>query len=420
MKLFGYDINKSATPQPVENVVRQRKKSSRQYHEIKQKYQTREDMLTHRSAIDTANNVENFARYDLHQIYRKVLMDPEHSAQWNTRVLKTIDKEFTINNADGEINNVAVEMFKAPWFHQWIELILEQKLWGFSLIEFGPWNGGENAFEPYLDSTGIYHTAVEAVDRDYVRPEFGMIVPGLYDGRNLGVSYLNSRFSDRLMFVGTAEKEKSILYKSAPYMLLKDNAHKNWSEWAEVFSMGMRIGKTEASGDERKAFENLFRNSGSNQWGVIDVDDMIEFIGPENRQDAYQVYLSFLEYCDARIAKLIFGQDVVTNNTGRVVGKVGDDLSNLYGDSDAKFVEWIINKSLIPYMAASGADVEGLSFKYDTTEKVKLVDRAKIDKAIADMGFRIDEDYIERTYGTNVVEYEGVPYSGREGQEEDE
>jgi hypothetical protein len=66
-------------------------------------------------------------------------------------------------------------------------------------------------------------------------------------------------------------------------------------------------------------------------------------------------------------------------------------------------------------MSAHGADVDGITFKYNMTEKVRLTEQAKIDKSIADMGFEINQEYIERTYGTDIVQYLGVPFSGREG-----
>jgi len=410
MKILGYDISKVTNADPG-----RRQKSTNQMISLKQKYQTREDLRTLRIATDSANNLQNFNRYDLHQIYRRVDRDPELSAQWNTRVLKTLDKEFHVETFDGTVDKAAMEVFKAPWFFEWVRKTMEASLWGFTLIEFGPWDSEMNCFKPYIDSEGYYHDAVEAVDRDYVKPEFGMITPEYGDGRDKGISYFSKRFEQKLMFIGSAKKEDSIYYKIAPYMLMKENAHKNWSEWAEVFAMDIRVGKTSAQGEDRKTFLNALRDLGSNGYALIDEEDIIEYIGV-NRQDAYQVYQYFLEYCDARISKLLFGQDVVTNNTGRVVGKVGEEVSNLYGDSDAKLVEWLINTRLIPFMNISGADLDGFRFKFDTTEKVKLADRAKIDKDISDMGFRIDADYIERTYGTPIIEYVGVPYSGREDQ----
>lgn len=391
----------------VEVVNVEKKKSASDYHQRQQKYTTREDLRTLRLAVENANNIENYNRYDLHQIYRKAIADPELSAQWNTRVMKTLDKEFHIETIDGNTNTVAEEIFKAPWFFDFVRLVLDQYLWGFTLIEFGPLEN--NAFVGYMDNTKRMHTAIEAVDRDYVKPEFGIIVNQYGDSE--GISIFRKQFEDRLLFVGKVANDSCILYKLASYLLMKENAHQNWSEWAEVFAMDMRIGKTDAQGDARKAFIKAMADMGSNGYGVIDIDDIVEFVGV-NRQDAYQVYLAFLEYCDGRIAKLIFGQDVVTNNTGRVVGNAGVELSNMYGDSDAKLVQWVVNKELIPLMIRLGADLDGVTFKYDTTEKVKLTDRAKIDKQVADMGFRIGQDYLERTYGVDIDEFIGVPYTG--------
>jgi len=338
MKVFGYDISKIKN---VDTETRgRRKKATNSYHSNQQKYETFEDLSTLKLAIEISNNTENYNRYDLHNIYRRVMKDPEFSGQWNTRVLKTQDKEFVIESIDGKENKVARKIFEAPWFHKWIEQVLEIRLWGYSLIEFGPWE--DNKFVPYIDTMGKYHAAVEVVDRDYVKPEFGMIVPEYGDGRENGISYFSNRWNNRLMFVGGYNKTYDILYKSSAYMLMKENALGNWSEWAEVFAMDMRVGKTAAQGNSRSEFITMLRDMGSNGYAVIDEEDMIDYVGV-NRQDAYKVYESFLEYIDARIAKLIFGQDVVTNNTGRVVGKVGEEISNLYGDADAKYIQWMVN-----------------------------------------------------------------------------
>ena len=414
MNIFGLNITSKAKETVIENKKPERQKSSSTYHQLQQKYETREDLKTLRLAIENAGNTETYNRYELHQIYRRILRDPELSAQWNTRVMKTLDKEFHIETIDGEVNNVAIEVFKAPWFYDFVRLVLDQYLWGFTLIEFGPWE--DNAFERYTDNTGRLHTPVEPVDRDYVKPEYGTIVDHYGDNGKTGISVFRKTFEDRLLFVGKTKIEDSILYKLSAYLLMKENAHQNWSEWAEVFAMDMRIGKTDAQGPQRDIFLKSLRDMGSNGYGVIDIDDVVDYVGV-NRQDAYQVYQAFLEYCDGRIAKLIFGQDVVTNNTGRVVGNAGVELSNMYGDSDAKLVQWVVNKELIPMMIRLGAELDGVMFKYDTTEKLKLSDRAKVDKAIADMGFQIEEEYLERTYGVDIVEFIGVPYTGTEKNE---
>ena len=132
MNIFGLNI----TSKEIVNKLPPKKSSSSTYHQLQQKYQTREDLKKLRLAREEAKNIETYNRYDLHNIYRSIIIDPEMSAQWNTRVMKTLDKEFHVVSIDGEVNNVAIEIFKAPWFYDFVRLVLDQYLWGFTLIEF--------------------------------------------------------------------------------------------------------------------------------------------------------------------------------------------------------------------------------------------------------------------------------------------
>jgi phage gp29-like protein len=146
------------------------------------------------------------------------------------------------------------------------------------------------------------------------------------------------------------------------------------------------------------------RDIGNNSYGVFGKDDKIEYLG-STRQDAYNVYLEFLKYVDGNIAKLIFGQDVVTNNTGQVVGEVGENVSNMYGDTDAKMIARIVNSKLIPLMENLGMSFEGHCFEWDNDEKLTMTERKDIDASIVkDMGKRLTDEYVEQTYGVLLDE----------------
>jgi len=392
MKIFGYGIKAELIKPPM-------RKTPQTKTGTEQKYEFRLDLKSLRDAIDVANNIEVYNRWFLHNIYRRVLRDPNLVAQWNTRILKTLDREFKVIK-NGKEDPELTSLFEAPWFTQFVESSLAHKLWGFSLIEFGPWNPDTKAFMPYKDTTGMYHDAIEEVDRDYVKPEWGLIVKNYAD--NTGVSFYDKRISQNLMFVGS-RREHGLLESAARYILMKDNAQENWSEYGEIFGMDTRVGKTSSQGQDRENFIKAMRDMGSNGWGVIGEDDEIQYAGVR-RYDAFRVYAEFLFYCDEAIAKLIFGQDVITNNTGRVVGKVGENVSNMYGDTDTKFVQWIVNTQLMPFLQEkSGISFDGATFEYDTTEYVRLYERSKVDKVWLDAGYMPDEEYIRKTYGMEVT-----------------
>jgi hypothetical protein len=76
----------------------------------------------------------------------------------------------------------------------------------------------------------------------------------------------------------------------------------------------------------------------------------------------------------------------------------------MYGDTDTKFVQWIVNTQLMPFMEQkSGISFRGAQFEYDTTEYVRLYERSKVDKVWLDAGYQPDEEYIRKTYGMEVT-----------------
>ncbi len=190
-----------------------------------------------------------------------------------------------------------------------------------------------------------------------MKPEFGLVVQTY--GNNTGIGFSDPEFSDYLMFIGQTH-DFGILFKLARIVLYKQNALGNWSEWIEVFGMDKRVGYTRSQDADRRMFMKALRDLGSNSYGVFNETDKIEYIGSA-RTDAYKVYQEFLKDANAEISKVIFGQDVVSNNTGRVVGTTGENVSNMYGDTDARDIEEWVNDKLIPFVETSVSTVKALN-----------------------------------------------------------
>jgi len=380
--------------------IQTRKNSPINYIMEQQKIRVRQDALKLRVARQSCENIFNYNRFLLHNVFRDIIDDPNLTAQWTSRKMKTLEKPFKFCNEAGEEDEDFTRLFETQWFYDFISYGLDSKLWGFTPLEFGPLVNGE--FQPYQVKTqyGLKNfNAVTVLDRDNVKPELGIITN--MPGDVTGVSFDDPKYSSYLMMISSDFRDYGILMKAAKYILFKDNALGNWSEWAEVFGMDTRIGKTRAQGPDREAFIRSIRDMGSNSYGVFQLDDVIEYAGT-SRTDAYEVYDKLIERLDADVSKLIFGQDVVSNETGKLKGTVGENIANMYGDNDARFTTGLVNKKLKPLMENLGFDWKGLHFKYDTTEKLKLIDRADIDLKISQMGFTIDPEYIKNTYDTDV------------------
>lgn len=371
-----------------------------------QKLRTKQDLLKLRLAIDSAENVKNPNRELLHNIYRDIEKDLELSSNWESRKMKVKEKPFKIVSKSGDEAPELTEVLEQPWFFDWIDACLDAKMWDFSLIEFGPLELSSGRFLPYKVGDKFYDP-ITVIDRDNVKPELGIITntPGMIRGK----SFDDPEFVDYLMFVGShSKKMNGILWKAAKYVLFKDNALGNWSEWAEVFGMDKRIGYTNASGEDRKNFIKAIQNIGTNAYGVFSERDKIEYLGTQ-RTDAFGVYHELIKYIDGKVAKIVFGQDVVTNNTGRVVGEVGENIANMYGDNDARTIKNLVNYRLFPFMANLGfKKFDGYRFQWDTTEKLSLKDRSEVDLRISQMGKSHSDEYINNTYGTQVTEQNDV------------
>lgn len=393
--------------------VEVKKKSPIQYILDVQKIRVRQDLLRLRISIDIAENVRIYDRELLHKVYREVIKDPIVDAEWNSRKMKTKERPFKIVkksvNKEGksefkENQELTDTLDEAPWFIDFIDAVLDSKLWGFSLIEFGPLNPETGNFMPYQVNGKVY-PPVNIIDRDNVKPEYGIITTN--PGSITGLSMSDPGYADFMMFVGKYH-DFGILEKLCKYALFKDNCLSNWSEWAEIFGMPMRVGYTNTQGEERSNFIRAVRDMGANSYGVFTEQDKVEFV-ETGRTDAYKVYQEMVRTCDDGIAKNIQGQNVVSNNTGQVVGKVGENVANTYGMADSKFLASYVNDRLFPLMSNLGfKKFDGYKFMWDTTEKLELKDRAEIDGKINAMGKEHSDDYINQTYGTNVKKKEDI------------
>ena len=390
----GHDPNRNTAGRPIEN-AKKKESIAAAYPNIIQKFRIHEDMRTWRYGVDSYDNLQLHDRNIIHRIYRQVMIDPHLTSQWNTRLNKTIDKQFQVQDANGNEREDLTELIKQPWLFDLIKGILDSQLYGFSLIEFGPVDN--KTFCDYKNDQGKQQPAINVIDRDYVKPEFGIIVKNWSDIQ--GLDYTDAQFQNQLLFVGKIH-DGGILFNAAKYILFKDNCLANWSEFAEVFGMPIRVGKTTAEGDERARFLQTMKTIGANGYGIIDPEDTLEYIS-QGFTDSWQVYNNLIAYCDSQVSKLIFGQDVISNNTGHVIGKVGENISNLYGETDAKLIASILtNECFAKWTALGLGDFTGCKFTWDTSEKVDLPTQMDIAlKATQATGKLLDVEFAEEQFG---------------------
>jgi len=374
------------------------KRSSNQY-ELRQIFRQFEDLRDLENAIAVAQNVYKPNRQELHRIYDEVEMDAHFTSQWEVRKMKTLEREFIITDENDEVVESAQDFFNQSWFIDFMHLALDSKKRGFTAIEFGPVKN--NQFGSYRDRHGMLHEPIEAIPHRHISAERGELLRN--DSDFSGLDILSGPLSKNILFIGSS-KDFGLLYKIARGVLIKHNALLNWSEWAELFGQDVRIGKTDAEGSERTQFLKSLQTLGSGGFGVFHPDDTVEYKGTA-RADAYRVYLELQKYIDAATSKLIFGQDVIMEKTGEVRGTAAENIVDMIGEADAKFMKSVVNTLLIPKLKSLGIQgIDNVKFKWENSESLTMMQKADLVDKISRAGHIVSPEYIERVFDIELDE----------------
>lgn len=419
MKILGFDIARSVEVMEVDPSKATAEKMARKSTILPKTVteghrEFRADLLTFVEALNAAEQIDRWDREYLHRIYRKVWRDPNLKAQWGTRKVKTLTRDFFVK-VGGDVNDELTKLLRKPWFYEFCGQALDSHMWGFSLIEMPYWDSEKKTFAPFMHKGRMYDAVIE-FPRDHVKPELGIVVNSPSDTE--GNSFVNGRYSDQLIFIGKSH-DFGILVDVASMVLIKERTLANWGEFAEVFGQDLLVAYSDSTGEARRQLELSMKNLGSSGRMITDPNtDKIDNVG-NARRDAQDIFKDLVDLIDSQIAKRLFGQDVISNNTGQVVGEVGENVSKLYGDMDARWLEYVINEVLFRHMEKRGIkDFAGATFEWDNTEKLSMLEKIEKDIGVTKMGIWLDEDYMKRVYG---VEGERVaPYFNRVQTEEGE
>ena len=385
--------------EPVNRVDEKKsRKSAVNNIEKRQVFRTSKDIRDFEIAVEELES-PTYDREEIHEIYRQVtLEDLEVSGTWEKREMKILKKDFFIaREGEDEADKDMTRLFKKTWFNDFLKAALQQRPWGYVCIELLNWNREMMRFDPWRGKDGKMYDAVTVLDHDYVKPETGHVVAdsSLIEGVDI------FSLPNQLIFCGS--KKHGFLYDVAKPTLFKQNTVANWSEFIEVFGIDALVAFSEAEGEQRKKLFDALNKLGSTKTAVMDIDDKIEAVGASNA-DVYQVFDKMLAYLDQAIAKKIFGQDVISNNTGQVVGNVGENVANDYVEADSKYLTYTVNDKLFPLMTRAGyLDLSGYEFRYDNTMSLReMKERSEVDLSISKMGFKHDPDQLNERYNVNV------------------
>lgn len=391
----------------IENVTRRKTEQSKLVDTAgtQQLYRITQDVRKWRDAVNIAESTNNPNRTELIRLYNDIVLDPHLTALMQSRKNKILSKEWNFYDAKGEEIEELEHIVKHPWFVKTLEFALDSIFYGYSLIQFG-------------DVINDTFTSCELVPREYVSPEGQKVKPTPNSAWNDGKPFTERPYSDWCLFVGD-KKDLGLLCKASPTVIYKKFVTSNWSEFAEMFGMPYRIGKTNIN--DAQSFANMKRavhSVGSNASAVIDVDDVIQFVEAA-KGDSFNVYDKFIERMNSELSKLIVGQTGTTDmGKNRGSDDVHQNVADEYGARDQWYLESFINTRFIPFLQNLGFAIpKGASCKVEKEDDFEVKELAKLTTDLLKFG-TVDEDYILKTFGIPFKQFvnQTLPAGGTGGK----
>lgn len=361
---------------------------------LRQTVRTKEDIKNWRTALLFAESVTMPDRAELIKIYNDVMLDGHINGIINAIKNKIKAKEFLIIKPNGEKDDDVTKLFEKEWFFKFLDFIIESKFWGYSLIQLGDI---KNDGFPYI----------ELVPREYVIPEWQIVKKDLYKGRSKkdGFFYNEPPLKNWFIFVGE-KKDMGLLNIASPHALSKKNLLNSAWEFAELFGMPVRIGKTDIRDEQRrKQMEEMLEKMGSAAWGAFDKDDTLEFV-ESSKSDVYKVFIEPIKFSNDEISKAFTGQMAAFEEKSFVgSAQVQERLFNEFILSFLRQDKFIINNELIPKMVLHRMMPFGHTFKWKTEEVLSVKEKATIITDLTKVGYEFTPQTVTEEVGIPIESF---------------
>ncbi len=358
-------------------------------------YLSKKDVGLWRAAWQQAINVQNPNRCALYDIYTDVAIDLHLTGCISQRKGFVLKSQYKLTDSAGKRDDRATEVIISEWFSDFINLVLDSRFYGHSLIQLGE-RISTPLGTPRFDN-------VLLVPRKHVIPEYGVIVRNCHDTPQSGVSYRTGDIAMQCVEAGKPD-DLGLLLKCAPSALSKKNMLAFWDGFGEIFGMPIRIAKTTSNDEKyRSQIERMLARMGAAFYGVFQEGTEIE-IKESSRGDAFNVYDKRIDKANAEISKGILNQTMtIDSGSSLSQSEVHLEVFKNIIEADRRFVADIVNDRLLPLMVRHGFKVDKLRFEWDDAEEYTPADIRSVEQMLVTGGYDIDPKYFVDKYGIPVT-----------------
>lgn len=313
-----------------------------------------------RTALQSADMGRVKTLYDL---FEDLIIDGTLSDAIDKRVQAITNSALTFQDASGKEVDDMVSIIDTTAFEDLLKCIMKQLVWGRS--------GGEFDFTKTLPD-GRPSFGFTAFPAKHIKPENKTILINDYD--ESGVPYEDD---DHLLVLASA-RQFGLLLKAAPYAIYKRGGFGDYAQWLELFGMPQRVGKYSSFDPEsRRLLEAAMEAAGSAPYIVIPKETEVETLTQSSSGDGGS-YNEFRRACNEEILITMLGQTLTTmqNETGaRSLGEVHQDVENTKHRSDIRYVQRVLNETVLPLLEKRGFPVAGGKFVFpESAEELTVND----------------------------------------------
>lgn len=319
---------------------------------------TRSDIATWKSALRSADNVDNPRRARLMNLYDDVMLCAHLTSQVELRQKATLLTPFEVK-VNGVIDEEATAALNAAeWVTELNKHILDSVMYGHTLVEL---TTTRNETEPI---------AVALVPRQNVIPEKGTLL--FREDDNRGIQYRDVReFGTWLLEFGK-DHDYGLLNKAVPHVLFMRFAQSCWSELCEIYGIPPRFMKTDTQDPAMlDRAEAMLRDMGAAAYFIIDRTEEFQFAkGADTNGD---VYNNLIALCKEAVSVLVngavIGQDTVNGNRSKEESSIR--LFEKLVMVDRKMLAGYWNSAVIPALAQIGVVKPGSTFAWQQQEDIE-------------------------------------------------
>ena len=319
---------------------------------------TRTDIATWRSALRSADSVDNPRRAKLMNLYEDIMLDAHLTSQIELRHQTVLSTPFDIKVNQEVDDEATAALNAASWVTALNTHILNSAMYGHTLVELTTTDSGT---EP---------VAVTLLPRQNVIPEKGLLL--LREDDSKGIKYREVReFGTWLLEFGK-EHDYGLLNKAVPHVLFMRFAQSCWSELCEIYGIPPRFIKTDTQDPAMlDRAEAMLRDMGAAAYFIIDRTEEFQFAkGADTNGD---VYSNLISVCKEAVSLLmngvVMGQDTVNGNRSKEESSIR--LFEKIVLALRKMVAGYWNSTVIPALVRIGILKPGSTFAWQQEEDIE-------------------------------------------------